>query len=216
MTIQVFNTAGQIQIDAEFPQAFQTSSGTISVGNGTSLSFPSRVDRPIMYFRPTSFNQRIFCTSLSETNALLWSMPGGNINWRVYSMSLTNQPSSGGFGIQVFNSSGSQIYNTNYNTFDIRQRNQFMANNSDSSTKTFSTSVTAFDGGLPFCIASPFTYDLILRGQSGPFVVVQYYAQGISFSSASSFNTAQAQMPNRNLTGQGAIGCYPRIVYLVR
>ena len=90
-----------------------------------------------------------------------------------------------------------------------------MSSNTDTSTKSFSTSVTAFDGGIPFCIASPFTFDQIFRGSNGFIVVVEYYAQGISFANINSFNTAQARMQSNDFNATGALGCYPRIVYLV-
>jgi hypothetical protein len=225
--LNVLNSSGDIMLDSNLPQMPLLAQGSVSgnnVGNGTdavtTVSFGMTIASPILFVRPRNLNNFVMIGVISSTQFQLRLQ--GTVDWRVYDATGTLWATSLNYGISVYNAAESILYNTDKNPPFIRsfqtamQSSEMPTGITNTIIKTLTVPVTAYDGGLPFILASMLQTAQIV---SGPAVFASY-ALTIRFATATQMELWRYiyQSAGSNLTGAVSFltGQYPKTLIAIR
>ena len=154
---------GQVRLIASGSSAATSTNATISTGLSTNpyttISF-STCSNPLIFVRPQATSVYVYIMAITTSSFSYRST--GTIDYRVYDAGAF--PSYSGYGIQIYDSAGTVLYNNNYALPFIKEIQTALfstdtypvAPNPPSLIRNLSTAVTGYDGGLPF--VSAFTF----------------------------------------------------------
>lgn len=116
------NTDGFTQIDDTYSNYILVASGTGTANNSNVVTFPTQTVIPLIAVGSISTGGRVTLTALSTSQFRLSYAPNGAANptfaYKVYAPIET--VTVGGYGLQVFNASGTAVFDSNQNYFRTR------------------------------------------------------------------------------------------------
>jgi hypothetical protein len=223
--LNVYNSSGNVIMDTDLPQMPFVQSGSASANSIAVATAPTFVSfsslaAPVLYVRPQTTGGFVMIGNIL-TNGFFYKS-NSNIDWRVYDGSVSSWTPSSNFGMNVYNSSGSLLYNTNKNPPFIRLITTGIPSSytgsatNDTTINTISFSFTAYDGGLPFVSASTLQSCAILAGP-GLFLTSCCAA---NFTSSTSLRLSQYQffIAGSNPIGASGFtsGQIPRTILMIK
>lgn len=119
---EVLNNAGRFLIDGVFPNYSLLASGTVAAG--TTVNFSTAASRPLVFVRFNTSNYYVRVSSLTNSSVVfqIWNSPAsgatdatqvaGNVEYMIFGVANSLSP-SGGYGMHVFNGSGTLVYDSN-------------------------------------------------------------------------------------------------------
>lgn len=109
--IEIKNNAGRVQVDGTYRNLFLVAQGTAPAGNWSSISYPAQTScNPLVCIRPVSDGTYVGFVSVGAASASYFS--DGPFEWAVYGLdSLLYYPGTQ-YGMQVFNSAGSVVFDS--------------------------------------------------------------------------------------------------------
>jgi len=114
--IQVTNASGILQIDETYRRLLKVASGTCTTlsGSGTNvISFTAQTTcAPLIFFRPAS--DGVYVGPNTFNNNSFSVQNNGNFDWVVYGLDSPVALDGTTMGMQVFDTSGSTIYDSRY------------------------------------------------------------------------------------------------------
>jgi hypothetical protein len=219
--LQISNNSGNVILDSNLKQIPLVASGTGASGTSVTVSFPA-TSFPFIYARPTSLNAYFYLLTFTTTSFTYFS--NSTLDYRIYD-GAGNFPTatSGNYGIQVWDSSSNVVYNTSKNPPFIKQITEILSSSTvppDSVPAPLlltnvSTSVTSYDGGIPFVsLMSLSLADVIAGGSFRAYVTLSGYwtsATNLSIYWRVISAGGVPVLPLGNRVGQ-----YPRNIFLIR
>jgi len=171
--INVKNSSGNIILDSDLPQIPLIYSGTGGSGNVT-ITHPQTIQYPYIFLRPSNTGSYFFSGFVNSTN-FTYFCQSGNMEYRVYDGKGFFSAISSGYGMQIWNSSGNVLYNTQSNPpFIVDIKTALFATDpypDEAPTgitflRSLTTSVTSYDGGRPFVSAPTLSLADIVNGSA--------------------------------------------------
>jgi hypothetical protein len=233
-SINISNETGALILDGDLGQMPLIASGSgtaspsglgISTSNYIQINFSS-VSMPLVFMRSQSTGT--YFGIYQQQNNYFQYRATGAIDYKVFDASgggIFPVPGTGAFGMLCYNSAGNIIYSSEVDAPFIREI-QTAITTSDGFVdspganpyllKTLTTSVTAYDNGLPYVSGAVLT--LCGASSNGQFIAGQtIYA---NFSSATALNLYQAPLFASGSNPQGAVfsrtGMFPRLMFIIR